>query len=100
MVGFKCEKCHYESINKTTFCPNCGERNLFEMNVSDEGEIYSYTTIHFGPLEFVEYAPYQVALVQLTENLKVTGFLTEPVEIGQKVKLKEVKEKAFIFEAI
>lgn len=100
MVGFKCENCEYESINKTTFCPKCGERGLVEMKLSSEGEIYSYTTTHFGPVEFKDFAPYQVALVKLTDKLKVTAFLDEPVQIGQKVRLKEVKNQAFIFESI
>ena len=66
--------------------------------MEDEGEVYSYTTIHFGPLEFAEYEPYQVVLVKLTERLKVTGFSTDLVDIGQKVKLKEIKNNALIFE--
>ena|SRR5690625_4214822 len=100
MTGFQCTNCHYESMTKTTFCPRCSKRDLVEMNVPTEGEVYSYTTIQVAPPEYAHLAPYQVALVQLTENLKVTAFLQDKVQIGDKVRLQEQTDHAFIFTVI
>jgi len=100
MVGYKCRNCRYESITPAIFCPQCSKQQFEEVNVPDQGEVYSFTTIRVPPPEFASIAPYQVALVQLTEKLQVTAFIKEAVQIGDCVKLKEIKNKAFIFEPI
>ena len=97
MKGYECEQCHYKSINKSSFCPKCGERSMAAIDVPKEGVIFSYTTIHASPEEFRHLAPYHVALVELEEGLKVTVLLEGRVTIGDKVKLREVKDKRFIF---
>lgn len=85
---------------QTAFCPRCSSQQFEEIQVSDYGEVYSYTTIRVAPSEFIDVAPYQVALVQLTEQIKVTAFLKETVQIGDHVQFKEIKNKAIIFERV
>lgn len=97
MTGYECSNCKYESITATVFCPRCGNKGLTEINVPTEGEVYSYTTVHIAPPEFADLAPYQVVLVQLTKHLRVTAFLQGKVQIGDIVRLKEIRDQAFIF---
>lgn len=79
------------------FCPRCGNRGLEKIEVPTEGKVYSYTKIHVAPPEYADLAPYHVVLVQLTDNLRVTAYVQENVQIGETIRFKEVRDKAFIF---
>lgn len=100
MIYYKCKECSYESITPTTFCPRCSKQSFEELSAPELGRVYSYTTIRVAPEAFSEYAPYQVALIQLTDELKVTAYISEKVNIDDKVKLKEIKNDAFIYEPL
>lgn len=97
MTGYQCVNCEYSSITETVFCPQCGHKGLNVIQVPTKGKVYSYTTIHVAPPEFISLAPYQVALVELTDHLKVTAFLEEDIKIGDEVFLKEIKNQKYIF---
>lgn len=97
MTGYECTNCHNESITKTIFCPRCGSKYIQSIDVPKIGKVYSFTTIYIAPPEYVDLAPYQIALVQLTEKLKITAFLQEEIRIGDSVGFKEMRNKAFIF---
>lgn len=101
MDAFRCGNCDYESITFKYYCPTCSHAGgLQKFSTVDEGEVYSYTTIHVAPPQFADEAPYQVVLVQLTDKLKVTGWMKEKVEIGDRVKLKELKDGRYVFEPV
>lgn len=98
MKANKCSNCQYETIVELAFCPKCQQQAFKETTVPNEGTVYSYTTIRIAPPEYMEYAPYQVALVSLTDQLKVTAFIQEEVAIGDNVILKEIRDNAYVFE--
>lgn len=85
---------------EVAFCPRCRQQVFKEKDVPNIGEVYSFTTIRVAPPEFAGFAPYQVALVSLTDKLKITAFIQEDIAIGDRVILKEVREKAFVFEPV
>lgn len=98
MQGYRCKNCHAESITKTTFCPKCQSQTFELFTLPTIGTVYSFTIIRVAPPEYVDFAPYTVALIQLTENLRITAFIQEVVSIGEKVRWKETKNQTFIFE--
>lgn len=100
MKGYQCEHCQYETIATILFCPQCHQQAFQEKEFPHEGEVYSFTTIRVAPPEFVKYAPYNVALVSLTDKVKVTAFVQEKVNIGDRVQWKETRDQAYIFERI
>lgn len=100
MKAYQCQECQFETIAKPSFCPKCGGREINEFDAPTEGEVFSYTTIHVSPIELQDKVPYRVALVQLTDKLKVTAHLEQKITIGDKVKLREIKDKAYIFEPV
>lgn len=100
MDAYRCGNCEYESITYKYYCPKCSQTGLEKFTTVDEGEVYSYTTIHVAPPQFSNEAPYQVVLVQLTEKLRVTGWMKEKVNIGDQVKLKELKDGRYVFEPV
>lgn len=98
MNAFKCNECEYESITTKFYCPKCHYSKFDKFDIPEDGKVYSYTTIHIAPPEFADLAPYHVVLVQLTDKLKVTGFMKQVPKIGDKVMFKELHNGAFIFE--
>jgi uncharacterized OB-fold protein len=62
-----------------------------KLQVSDQGEIYSYTTVYDAPKGFESMAPYTIALVKLINGPMVTAQLTdlgdEEVHIGMPVEM-------------
>ena len=64
------------------------ETDLFPL--SGKGTVYSFTTITAPAEDFVSYAPYPLALVQLDEGPLVTAQLTDldaAPEIGMRVEM-------------
>jgi|SRR5699024_7708639 len=98
MRGYQCEHCQYKTMAAIRFCPHCHKQSFLEKDFPNNGEVYSYTTIHVAPPEFVQYAPYNVALISLTNNVKVTAFIQEEITIGDQVQWKENRDQAYIFE--
>lgn len=98
MKANECSNCHYQTITELAFCPKCQQQAFKEITVPNEGTVYSFTTIRVAPPEYIRYAPYQVALVALTNQLKVTAFIQQEVAIGDSVVFKEVRDNAYVFE--
>jgi uncharacterized OB-fold protein len=90
--------CNIESLTKKYFCPVCGGNEFTTREVSDAGNVYSYTTIRIAPAEFADIAPYNVVLVQLDEaDCKVTTRMLEDVEIGEAVVLDKLDKGAYLY---
>ncbi|MFD2044583.1 Zn-ribbon domain-containing OB-fold protein [Ornithinibacillus salinisoli] len=100
MKAYKCSECGYKSITKKYYCPECRATAYEIVDVSGDGTVYSYTTIHIAPPEFADLAPYQVVLIELSNKLKVTGFMKDKVNIGDKVTIKEIKDSTYVFEKV
>jgi uncharacterized OB-fold protein len=57
------------------------------------GTVYTETVIHSAPEPFVQDAPYQAAIISLTEGGRVTGrILGERVAIGDRVEAVETRD--------
>ena len=59
------------------------------VELSGRGKIVTYTVIHVVPTQFVDMAPYAVAIVELDEGVKITGQVRdakpEELKIGMEV---------------
>jgi len=98
MKGYQCKSCQFQTMSNIAFCPKCHKQTFAEITVPSEGTVYSFTTIRVAPPQFAGFAPYQIALVALNEQLHVTAFIQEEVNIGDKVVFKELRDKAYVFE--
>ena len=57
------------------------------------GTVYTETVVHSAPEAFVKDAPYQIAIVSLDEDGRVTGrILGERVAIDDRVALAETRD--------
>lgn len=98
MQGFLCTNCNFESITFKVFCPKCHHETFEETTFPNTGIIYSYTTIHVGSPDFADKLPYHVVLVEISNHLRVTGYMDKSVDIGDKVKLKQIDNNRYIFD--
>lgn len=99
MKVFEC--CGIESITKKTYCRECGKEIINEREVPDRGTVFSYTVIHVPPAEYIDIAPYNVALVQLeNSDAKLTVRILENVEIGDLVQLDSLVDGAYVYKKI
>ncbi|MCC3296161.1 OB-fold domain-containing protein [Arthrobacter sp. zg-Y411] len=58
------------------FDPVTWSRDIEWVELSGRGKLYSVTSIHAAPAAFREFAPYQVAIVDLEEGVRLaTAFL-------------------------
>ncbi|SOC36274.1 Zn-ribbon domain-containing OB-fold protein [Ureibacillus acetophenoni] len=95
------ECCGIESVTKKVYCSSCGKEITNEIDVPEEGTVYSYTVIQVPPAQFAHLAPYTVALIQLKNSkAKVTARILESVAIGDQVKLDSIVDGAYVFKKV
>ena len=91
LVGERCEKCSAEVFPPRGVCPNCKSGAMRDHAFSGQGEVYSFSNIHVAPHGFEKFAPYQVALIRLTEGPLITAQLTDvdaaDVYVGMPVEM-------------
>jgi len=83
LVGSKCKSCGQIFFPKVQPCLNCFHKDLEEIPLSRQGELYSYATAYMPASHFQP--PYTVGYVNLPEGVRVFAPLKE-VE-GQSFKV-------------
>lgn len=65
------------------------------------GTVYTETVVHYAPTQFVNEAPYQVAIVSLDQGGRLTARIAdERVAIGDRVELAEERDGISYFRKI
>jgi uncharacterized OB-fold protein len=86
-----CTTCGHGTLPPRQMCPTCGSTDLTRKPLSRRGEIVSFTTISITIPKFHGETPYTVALVELDEEITLTGQLRdvtpEELAIGDEVVL-------------
>jgi uncharacterized protein len=87
----KCDKCSEIYFPPRLICPECKSKKFTTVKLSDNGEIITYTIIRVASEKFSIQAPYAVAIIKLTDGVKLTAQLADvdfdKIKIGRKVKL-------------
>jgi uncharacterized protein len=94
---FECTNCQKKFVQRKWICPDCQQNEFKIIEIKGEGKVYSHTTIHISSKEFEHLTPYTIALVELSNGLRITGRITEPVEINESVTLSEIIDNAYVF---
>ena len=99
--AYKCVDCGMIIAPPSGTCYGCGSSNMKWAEVSGKGKLISFTVIHIAPDEFVEEAPYYVAIIELEEGTRVSARLLgfdplkpEEISLGIAVKLDYEKGKS------
>jgi len=90
LIGTKCLNCNEIFMPPRSLCPNCRRSGkIEEIELSGEGEIYSYTIIKTAPEGFEINAPYVIGIIKLKEGLFISSQIInngKEIKIGQKVR--------------
>ncbi len=93
--GSKCTNCGTAYFPPRSVCPTCARHResigkMVPFQLSGEGEVYSFTTVHEPAEGFEMQVPYVLALVRTVEGPMLTGQIVdlapEEVRIGLKVR--------------
>jgi uncharacterized OB-fold protein len=96
LIGTRCLSCNSYYFPKKQSCnnPNCRGKEVQEVLLSTEGKLWSYTLMRYQPVppfRAEQKPPYAVGLVELTEGIRVLGFVTDcefkELAIGMEMKL-------------
>ncbi len=87
----KCKPCNRFYFYPRDFCPTCFSFDTEWVKVSGRGVVYSYTICHRGGPGFEDDAPYNLALVELEEGVRMMSTIVEcpgeDLKIGMAVEV-------------
>jgi uncharacterized OB-fold protein len=76
--AFACDACKGLFARPQSACRRCGAPTVLSVNLSGRGTLASFTTIRVSPAAFQGQEPYDIAVIDLDEGLRVTARLTVP----------------------
>jgi uncharacterized OB-fold protein len=86
IVWQHCPACGHGWYFRRTFCPKCGAGTPETRQASGAGTVHAITRVMRAPSEALRpYAPYNIALVDLDEGLRVMAHADDGVAIGDRV---------------
>lgn len=90
LVGSRCESCGKEFFPPVHVCKKCGSTKLKDKPMPKEGKLISYTILTEPAEEFKLYAPIYLGLIELTNEVRILGMITdikeEDIHIGMKLR--------------
>ena len=83
LIGQMCASCGCVEFPRSGVCAACGSGNLEEVKLAETGQVVTWTVVRNPPVDYKEYAPYVVALVELDDGVRVLSQLVdvEPVKV-------------------
>lgn len=85
----KCDKIFFPPRRK---CTQCGEQSFKTVSLPRDGKIITYTVVHAAPERFAKLVPYAVAIVELSNGVRMTSQVVdieiEELAIGLPVRLE------------
>ena len=89
LLGGKCRQCGQVSFPRREFCTACLCREQDEVELSQEGELHTWTILRVSDNHFT--APHPIGMINLPERVRVTAPLVrredEHYSIGQKMRV-------------
>jgi uncharacterized OB-fold protein len=72
--GFR-SRCGFVTATWGLVCPQCGQRDLAEAQLSGHGRLVAFTVQNVPGEEFLNDAPYAYVVVELDEGGQITGWI-------------------------
>lgn len=83
---FRCQGCGALHERRPVICPSCLGEVFDDHSVPGVGTLASWTTIRKPPLAHRGHGPYDVAVIDLSVGLRITGrIVSETHEVGSQV---------------
>lgn len=103
-AAFRCNSCKCLSAPPHRSCGRCGAGTLQAITLSGRGTLLSFTTIRIPPARFKGQEPYDIAVVDLEEGLRVTVRLKVPgrreAAIGDPVVFEGLVDQGPVFRLV
>lgn len=97
----QCASCDAVGIPPQYVCRNCGDTHFKDAWISGKAKIYTHTTIRVAPEAFQDQAPYDLLIVGMEQNLKVTARIEkeedEEIHVDQDVIFNRVENDVYWF---
>ncbi|MGB9721619.1 MAG: Zn-ribbon domain-containing OB-fold protein [bacterium] len=96
----KCKKCGKIFFPPRLICSNCKSREFERIRLSESGKIVTYTTIRVAPEQFNTQVPYNVAIIELNDGVRIMAQVVDckpdDMAIGKPVKIvfRKVQEES------
>jgi len=88
----ECVSCGKKFFPPRLICDQCQSREFKKIKLGREGKVLTYTIIRVAPSQFVDQAPYPIAIVELNDGVKVLMQIAdcdpETIEIGMPVRME------------
>jgi uncharacterized OB-fold protein len=102
--AFQCDTCKSLSPPPHVSCGRCGAATLRSVTLSGRGQLLSFTTIRIPPARFRGQEPYDIAVIDLEEGLRVTARLKVPIgreaAIGDSVAFEGLVEEGPLYRLV
>jgi hypothetical protein len=102
--AFQCETCKCLSAPPHRSCGRCGASALQPVTLSGRGILVSFTTIRVPPARFKGQEPYDIAVIDLEEGLRITARLKVPARreagIGDEVVFEGLVDQGPVFRLV
>jgi uncharacterized OB-fold protein len=102
--AFACDGCTGLSVRPLSRCRRCGASAVRPIHLSGRGALTSFTTIRVPPTVFLGQEPYDIAVIDLDEGLRVTARLAVPegreAMIGDPVIFHEMRPYGPVFRLV
>lgn len=87
---FRCQGCGALHERRPVICPSCLGEAFDDHSVPGVGTLASWTTIRKPPLAHRSHGPYDVAVIDLSVGLRITGrIVSETHEVGSQAEHQE-----------
>ncbi len=93
MIASRCGVCGKVDLPPRAVCSVCHRKSIGKMQqiqLSGDGEVYSYTTVHEAPSQLEMLKPYVMVMVRMDEGVMLTSQLIDcdpkDVRIGMRVR--------------
>ncbi|WP_110113079.1 OB-fold domain-containing protein [Bacillus sp. CGMCC 1.16541] len=97
ILVYECVNCEKKFVQRKWVCSNCKQTEFQTKEIAGEGIVYSHTTVHISSTEFAHLTPYTIAPIELAPGLRVTGRLTDSVNIDDEVTCVSNDENQYVF---
>ena len=92
----RCKQCQALYFPPQKDCPKCLTSDVVWEEIRGEGELMSYSFVHYGPAGFEEKAPYILGVARFTDGTQTLALVSKDIpeadiKIGMKVKLAPVE---------
>jgi uncharacterized OB-fold protein len=91
LLGGRCHECSHHHFPRLDGCPYCGAEAIEDVELSDQGTLWGWTTVTALPPGALGTVPYGFGVVELPEGLRVITRLADPDDtwtFGQPMHLR------------